>query len=139
MAMVATIAASVAVAGGVQPFPVEVTVNPDLSGAASGDMVTARFSNNDFEMIGCGIRTRIGVLNGEVAESGFCQARDSEKESGFCFTTRSDLLDTIKATADFSFVSFSWDENGECSRIGFSTQSLYIPEQIGPGNTPKQE
>ena len=42
-----------------------------------------------------------------------------------------DLLDAIKATADFSFVTFSWNEAGQCIRIGFSTQSFYIPEGVG--------
>jgi hypothetical protein len=25
-------------------------------------------------------------------------------------------------------VTFSWNDQGECTRIGFSTQSFYLPE-----------
>jgi hypothetical protein len=118
-------------AGYLQPAPVQVTVNQDGSGQALGDMVTARFSDNSLELIGCGVRN-IDDGAGGVIEFGFCQAvMDDGSEdglSGFCNTFNSGLLNAMKATSDFSFVTFSWNDQGECTRIGFSTQSFYLPE-----------
>lgn len=117
---------TVAVAGYVQPFNVEVVTNVDGSGSATGDMVSARFADNDVEMIGCGIRVHDNGL-GDTFRFGFCQARNSGGEQGVCFTSRADLMDTMKATADYSLITFAWDASGECTRVGFSTQSFYLP------------
>jgi len=126
--VVLSLISSVAMAGLTQPAPVEVTLNSDGSGNAFGDMVTARFADNDVELIGCGIRVRDDGAGGTF-EFGFCQATDSADERGFCQTDRPDLLEALKATADYSFITFSWNPDGECRSIGFSTQSFYIPDK----------
>ncbi|WP_251358598.1 hypothetical protein [Kangiella sp. TOML190] len=111
-------------AGYTQPYPVEVdTVNR----IANGDMVSARFADNDLEFIGCGIRQI--ASGGSVISFGFCQAREGAEgsESLICNTQDEALLDAIDAISDYSFVTFSWNEDGECTRIGNSTQSFYIP------------
>ena len=122
----------IVLAGYTQPAAVQVLVNPDGSGFAEGDMVTARFADNDLDFIGCGVRTFADGAG--VFESGFCQARMADGSpdgvSGFCNVFNPELLDTMKATSDFSYVTFSWNEFGECTRIGFSTQSFYIPESL---------
>lgn len=121
------LSSGLAVAGYVQPAPVTVTVNPDGSGAASGDMVTARFAPDAVSLMGCGTRT-IDNGAGGTFHFGFCQATDAAGVQGFCSTTRADLLEAMHATGDFSFITFRWDVNGECTRIGTSTQSFYIPD-----------
>ncbi len=95
---------------------------------AYGDMVTARYSDSDFTFIGCGIR-KISVSPTETISFGFCQANSGEAEDGAftCFTENADILDGINAISDYSFITFGWDENDECTRIGNSTQSFYIP------------
>lgn len=118
---------SMTLAGYLQPAPVEVTLNPDGSGSATGDMISARFSDNDVEFIGCGIRAFDDGAGG-VFYFGFCQAADSTDLHGFCSTQRSDLLDAVKSISDYSFITFSWNAAGECTLIGNSTQSFYIPE-----------
>lgn len=118
---------SVAMAGLLQPAIVEVTINGDGSGSAFGNMVTARFAENDVEFIGCGIRVLDDGAGGTF-EFGFCQAANSADVRGFCETTRPDLLEAMKATGDYSFITFSWNAAGECRGIGFSTQSFYIPD-----------
>ncbi|MGH8441989.1 MAG: hypothetical protein ACRETF_03690 [Nevskiaceae bacterium] len=123
LALVSTLAT----AGFLQPAPVLITVNGDGSGLAQGDMVTARFAPNTVELIGCGTRT-IDDGAGGVFNFGFCQATDAGGVQGFCNTTRADLLEALHATGDFSFITFAWDVNGECTRIGTSTQSFYIPD-----------
>lgn len=116
----------VAIAGSVQPFPVDVDLTTNN---ANGDMVTARYSANDTEFIGCGIRKFDDGAGGATA-FGFCQAEDADGERGFCNTDNEDLLDAISSSADFSFVTFSWDEDGRCTRIGFSNQSFYLPKRL---------
>lgn len=111
-------------AGFTQPAPVEVTIEQDGSGSASGDMATARLADNDVEFIGCGIR----AYQAPDHQIGFCQARDADGVRGTCFTDNAVLLDALKSGADYSFVTFAWNENEECTRIGVSTQSIYIPE-----------
>ena len=120
------LSSSIAIAGKLQPAPVEVTVNADRSGQAHGDMATARFSANDVEYIGCGVRKYDDGAGGATAY-GFCQASDAAGVAGFCSTSNVELLDVIQNVADHSFVTFSWNSKQECQQIGISTQSFYIP------------
>ncbi len=101
--------------------PAEVIVDLD-NRFAQGDMVTASESENDFTMIGCGIR-QIVVSPTETISFGFCQANTGETEEGAftCFTQNAEVLAGINAISDFSFITFGWDESGECNRIGNST------------------
>ncbi|MCO7224744.1 hypothetical protein [Pleionea sp. CnH1-48] len=114
-----------AFAGLTQPAPVTIDTENRF---ASGDMATARFSKNASEAIGCGIR-KVAVSDEEVISFGFCQARVSEEDDGFvfCSTQNKELLDGINSISSYSFISFAWNEDGECTRIGNSTQSHYIP------------
>ena len=128
---------SIAFAGLLQPAAVEVTLNDDGSGMAQGDMVSARFAKNNVEFIGCGIRSFDDGAGGAF-DFGFCQAADSSDVHGFCSTDNSDLLDAMKSTADFSFVTFNWDADGTCTRIGFSTQSFYIPGHVNKAKRKKK-
>lgn len=113
-------------AGLVQPAPVTVTVNADASGKAYGDMVSARTSANDVEYIGCGVRKFDDGAGGATAY-GFCQAGDAAGVTGFCSTENAELLDVIENIAHNSFITFSWNSEGQCRQIGISTQSFYIP------------
>ena len=113
----------VAYAGFTQPAPVDVDL---VNMMASGDQWTARTADNDVDLIGCGIRVFSDGMGGTF-QFGFCQATDSAGESGFCSTQDAGLLDAMKATSAFAFITFSWDANDECTRIGFSTQSFYLP------------
>lgn len=106
--------------------PADVVIDLD-NRFASGDMWTARTSESEFTMIGCGIR-KISVSPTETISFGFCQANSGEDGGSFtCFTQNSDILAGINAISDYSFITFGWDENNECDRIGNSTQSFYLP------------
>ena len=122
----ATLLSTAAFGGSVQPFPVDV----DLTNlTASGDMVTARYSENDNEFIGCGIRIiQDGV--GGVFSFGFCQAEDRDGERAFCNSQDAALLDAISSSGDYGFITFSYDEDDVCTRIGFSNQSFYLPKKL---------
>lgn len=112
---------SIAVAGYVQPLPVLIVINPDTSGLAQGDMWTARTAGNDVEFIGCGIRLT------DSLSWGFCQAADADGDQMTCFTLNPVLLDAIKTISDFSYIEFTWDVAADCTSIGISTQSFYLP------------
>jgi len=126
LTLLLTFTSTVTFAGFTQPQKVQVNLEQRT---ALGDMFTARFEKDDAVFIGCGIRAS---STGEDTANyfGFCQALDSEGDQISCFTNNRELLDTMKATSDFSFVTFSWDENDSCTRIGFSTQSFYIPNFV---------
>ena len=93
---------------------------------AQGDQWTARNSDNSGDLIGCGIRNLDDGMGGSFS-FGFCQATDSDGDAITCTSFNEDLFDTIKANNSYSFITFGWDANDECTRIGFSTQSFYLP------------
>ena len=115
---------SIAVAGLVSP--VEVVID-DNNKFAHGDMWTARTADNNVEAIGCGIKLE-DVGAGGVSTFGFCQAVDADDVYVGCITFNEELVEAIKSISDFSYILFSWDENGECTRIDISTQSVYLPK-----------
>jgi hypothetical protein len=119
---------SVAMAGLVNDFPVAVTLNPDGSGTAVGSMTTARFSKNNVEYIGCGLRRNDDGAGG-VFLFAFCQASTADEIVGFCETDNPALIASIGDQDDFSFIVFGWNAAGECRSIGNSTQSFYIPKK----------
>lgn len=127
-------------AGDFQPQPVKIDLNSDDSGNARGSMTSARFSDNDEEYIGCGVRL-YAQPDGSYYHWGFCQAKDADGEQVFCDTEDSEILDIMKATGDYSYITFQWGTDGECTGVGFSTQSFYIPEHTNkkPGKGPKNK
>jgi hypothetical protein len=124
---VLAIFSAVAVAGQFNNVPVEIFDNEDGSFRVTGNMTSARISDNDVEYIGCGTRST-DVGGGNIAEFGFCQARDSAEVRAFCFTFNPALIQTIKSISDYSFLLFNINDVGECMSVGVSTQSFYIPK-----------
>ncbi|MFK8054117.1 MAG: hypothetical protein AB8F65_14210 [Woeseiaceae bacterium] len=123
----ALMVSSLLVAGQYSPQPVTIDLDERT---ASGDMITARFSPNEHEYIGCGVRVYDNGVGG-TEWYGFCQAVNEKKEKAFCNSSNKELLQAITATADFSYIAFDWDKEGNCTRIGYSTQSFYIPKILG--------
>ncbi|GAA0853200.1 hypothetical protein [Aliiglaciecola litoralis] len=105
-------------AGYTQPAPVIIDLDNNI---AYGDMMTARWTKGDDTFIGCGIRHYQGGF-----VFGFCQAQDDDGELAYCQTQDAVLLESMKSMADNSFITYSWNDDGECTRIGFSNQSFYI-------------
>ena len=123
------ISSSIAVAG--QVTSVELILYK-VGRCAQGDMFTARTSLNNFEFIGCGVRQFDDGAGNEFA-FGFCQAGDADENQVTCFTQTESLLETMRSSAAYSFISFSFVDDGnggfECTRIGFSNQSFYLPKK----------
>lgn len=117
------ISTSLAWAGFVQP---QVVTVDEVAMMAQGDQWTARNSSSDLEYIGCGVRYFDDGAGG-VTTFGFCQARDAAGLEGMCVTERTDLVNAMASTSAFAFITFNWNVDGECTRIGNSTQSLYLP------------
>lgn len=116
-------------AGYVQPAPVIIDYY-EGGGHAQGDMITARNSTNEFEFIGCGKRAYVDGAGG-VFNWGFCQASLEEEGNVSCFVIDNPaLMEGINTISDSSFISFSWEDDGEgtltCTVIGSSTQSFYL-------------
>ena len=113
-------------AGLVQPAPVVIDM---VNNFAQGDLISARNSENEFELIGCGIRA-YDDGGGGAWQTGFCQARLEEASSVICTTQNVALMEGINILSDSSFVTFSWTDDGfgnlTCIRIGSSTQSFYL-------------
>ncbi len=128
----AAFVSSAALGGLTQPAVVDVDLANNF---AQGDMRTARNAPNDTEFIGCGMRD-IEDGAGGIFSFAFCQAEDAAGERAFCNTTNGQLIEAMRATSDFSFVTFSWQDDGAgnnvCNRIGFSTQSFYLPDTTDP-------
>lgn len=118
-----------AMAGYLQPA--EVVVDHDNT-FASGDMRSARDAKDDITFIGCGVR-HFDDGTGGAFVFGFCQATDADENSVNCTTTNPALLDALDVVADNSFLTFSWEDDGDgnltCTRIGASTQSFYLPKK----------
>lgn len=127
----ATLFSSQAFAGFTQPAPVTIDLENFF---ASGDQVTARTMKKDkLTYIGCGTRnTEDGA--GGLFSWAFCQARDADEQQITCFTFNPDLVKTVNAINDTSFITFSWTEEEDgsltCNRMGFSTQSFYLGREI---------
>ena len=126
LTMVVALFSSSVFAGLHQPAPIIVDVD---NGFASGDMLTAANSVNSDEFIGCGTRS-FDDGQGNTFRFGFCQVQEKGGDSITCFTESDALLDEMRASSDFSFVTFSWTDDGAdnltCTRVGFSTQSFYL-------------
>lgn len=125
---VLVLSSSAAMAGLEQDAPVVVTLNGDGSGSANGGMTSARFSKNKVEYIGCGIR-RLDNGMGFTFLFAFCQASTADEVLGFCETENPTLIASVGDQDDFSFITFAWNTAGQCTSVGNSTQSFYIPKK----------
>ena len=109
----------------------QVNVEIDLEEmSARGSLTTARFSDDPQELIGCGVRHTLEE-GGGLDSWAFCQARVSPDNFVLCLTYNPEMIDKIAGLNSYSYVEFKWDEDGECTHFGFSTQSLQIPENVG--------
>jgi hypothetical protein len=112
----------VAGAGDYQPFPLSIDLDNQ---SATGDMYSARLSDNPDAFIGCGVRAPAPGF-----AFGFCQASlgPADDDVVQCFTEDPVMIAAIAALNDFSFIIFRWDDNATCTYVGNSTQSWYLPE-----------
>ncbi|WP_298776491.1 hypothetical protein [uncultured Shewanella sp.] len=120
-------------AGEATTIPVSIDMDNKL---AQGNMASARISNNPFENIGCGTSSIVyqSDLKTEVVSYGFCQARIGEGEDNgafiFCNTDNPEIIKSMRALNDYSYIRFRWNDNQECTSVYSSTQSFYIPNFI---------
>jgi len=115
-------------------IPARVTVDLDAR-IAFGDQLTARTSANDVELIGCGVRYFDDGMGGAFS-FGFCQAINADEETILCQTMSPSLLDAIKSLNSYSYITFTWNELGDCTQVGNSTQSFYL---FDPDVKPKKK
>lgn len=126
-ALVVAMIATSANAGLTQPAEVDVDL---VNGNALGDQVSARYTADNTQFIGCGMRRRINPAGGYF-DTGFCQATDAAGDNITCFTNDAGLIDAMRTSGEFGFITFSWDvATAECTRVGFSSQSFYLPKKL---------
>lgn len=114
----------IASAGQSNRVPVEIDTEAML---AFGDMRSARMHPDENMLIGCG--TRNIVQDGaDPFTFAFCQAQ-VEDNLVSCFTEDATLINAVHGLDDFSFIIFRWDEEGNCTSVGSSTQSLYLSDK----------
>lgn len=112
------------VAAGGRYSPAPVTIDWDDQ-VATGDMYAARLSDDPDMFIGCGIRSPVAGYT-----FAFCQANVGPDDDQLvqCFTEDPAHVAAVGAMDDFSWVSFRWDDDGNCTSVGNSTQSFYLPQ-----------
>lgn len=140
--------ASNAMAGNFTDVPVLIFYTNDDPAdepfGAYGSFNSARFSDNDIEVIGCGVRRVSDDAPFGGPAFGFCQARDATDAVYSCGTFDLDLMDSLNAASSNSFVlffgrpfdpanpgeiEFLQDARGfqqYCTVVQVSTQSMYI-------------
>jgi hypothetical protein len=133
------LASTVAIAGFTQPAEVDIIKTPGVGGSGSGDQTTARYNSDPDVFIGCGMRRTVNSV-GVLTYFGFCQGKDAADDTVTCFTTNPALVDAIHSSGDFGFITFAFKElplgpgetepSYECTRIGFSNQSFYLPKKL---------
>jgi len=121
IALFALVLSTSAFAGYKQPYPVAIDLENSL---AMGDMVSARYGEGR-TFIGCGTRAYT-VEDGDSFGYGFCQAGTTEDDVVVCNTFDPELIEQMRSLASQSFIAFRWNEAGECTYVGTSTQSFYL-------------
>ena len=134
LAAVSLLHAGSGMAGATEAAPVFVDLE---NKTAQGAQSTARYSDNEVEVIGCGA-TVTDLGGGEVFTFGFCQATDASGVKALCTTLSPALVGAINGVANYGFISFTWNDNEECVRIRNSTQSIYLPE-LSTGKSKKSK
>ena len=109
-------------------FDVPVTVDTTNS-TAYGNYRTARFAADTVSFIGCGSGV-IVQADGTPFFYGFCQATDSTGARAFCNIRNADIANKVGGISDYSYITFNWNADGDCTRLGVSTQSVYIPAGV---------
>lgn len=102
-------------------------VGDEEAGRASGNLIAARFSENEYERIGCAVAYR------EDKQFAYCEASlEPGDESGvYCVTEDPVVIDTIASINTFSYVYFAW-ESGKCTEVTVATRSIHIPAKLKP-------
>jgi hypothetical protein len=124
IAAIAALYAAQGMAGAASDVPVVVDL---VERSAQGAQTSARFADNEIELIGCGARVTSDGVN-PVFKFGFCQATDADGDNIVCSTFDPELVAAIGSISNYGFISFSWNENNECLSVRNSTQSFYIPD-----------
>lgn len=115
VALMGTLAVSSRSDAGLKGTNSVVSINTS-SRTATGSLGLARNSSNSTEYIGCGM---------DSPGNAFCTARDSGGTTVSCSTTSSSFREVLKSMNGDSFVSFSWDSAGACTRVYVDNYSFW--------------
>ena len=110
-------------AGAFKIAPVDIDFDKQW---AQGNLIAARFSDNEEERIGC------AVGYGEKGQYAYCEASLGTGKDAICTTFDPAMIDTIASINTFSFVYFQWDKDGLCTHVTVATRSIHIPSKLKP-------
>lgn len=120
--LAALLTASTAVAGYRWNYPVTIDL---ASSTVTGSLGSTRNSANGTEWIGCGVTAQPTKLYA------ICYAQDAAGGRASCYAdgaTSPSMVSTIAALNGDGFVSFSWDANGNCTKVLVSARSYWDPK-----------
>ena len=109
-------------AGGSIQSPVEIEGSGGTF-TATGSLASARFSDNDVELIGCRLLGTAGV-----GSDVHCVARDSAGTTVTCFSTDAFIIEAVQAISAYSWLRIE-AAGGDCTHLYVSTRSQHIPDQ----------
>ncbi len=110
-------------AGGSVQSEVEIVDSGGGTFTASGSLASARFSDNDVEVIGCRLRGTAGV-----GSDVHCGARDSAGTTVNCLSTDAFIVEAVQAISAYSWLQIE-SVAGSCTQLHVSTRSQHIPKQ----------
>ncbi len=95
-----------------------------INRSASGDMWSARYSDQSDSFIGCGVTSVSAELGG--GQFAFCQAQDAAGVSVFCAINDPALIESVQAMTSDVVLRFQWNTANECTVVNVSAQSYSI-------------
>jgi hypothetical protein len=101
-------------------YSTEVWVN-GYGKNAGGGLGSARHSADNNQYLGC------NYDSGSPA-TGWCYANDANNNYGSCTTSNASMIDAIKSMNGDSYITFSWDNNTNCTYIQANKASQYAPK-----------
>ena len=122
---------SFAYAGAFKIAPVTIFDNGE-TGNAGGNLIAARFSDNEYERIGC------AVASGDNGPYAYCEASlDADDDGGvYCITYDASMINAIASINTLSYVYFEWKFDGVnknlCTHVTVATRSIHIPSKFKP-------
>lgn len=101
---------------------------------ASGQLAGARASTDTTQQIGCftsvqDYSTAGSSSSGSVVQWGYCVAVATNGTTGFCYSSKPDLIAAMRNLQGDAFLEFYWNSNGECSLIMLTQSSTLEPKR----------
>lgn len=116
------LSAGVALGGTVVGAPVKIVDDETGAGTVTGSMHSARNSANTVEYIACFLQANSGMQ----VPFGYCTARNAAGVYRTC-ALETGMIEAVKSIAAYSYIRFTYDDEGTCTSLQVSQSSIYLP------------